>query len=251
MITRKIFIILLLHLGVFNVVRADEQLQQVIVADPFINVHTGHNDSYPIFHIIERGETIEIILRHTSWFKVKNREGIEGWVKLEELTKTLSADSNQKIELETFTQKDFIERHWEVGILGGRFSNADALTIYTAYLFNKSLAAELSDTEIIGSSSSSRLYKLSIIMQPFPTLKFSPYVTLGTGLIETEPKTTLVQPKDSRNQFSNFGIGVRTYLSKRIILRLEYSDYVIFSANKDNDFNEDIKEWKAGFAIFF
>ncbi|MDH5611413.1 MAG: SH3 domain-containing protein [Gammaproteobacteria bacterium] len=242
---------MLLLSGGSNNVYSNEQFQEVIVADPYVDVYTGHGNSYPVFHIIERGETIEIIFRHTSWFKIKNKEGIEGWVKLEQMTKTLSPDNHKQIELQTFSHEDYVDRRWEAGLLGGRFGSADALTIYAAYLFNKSLAVELSDTEIIGNTSSSSLYKLAIIMQPFPTLAFSPYVMLGTGFIETTPKTTLVLPKDNRNQFGNFGLGVQTYLSKRIILKIEYSDFVIFSANKDYDSNEDLKEWKAGFAIFF
>lgn len=251
MLTSKSLIFLLLLFSGFNIAHGKDQLQQVIVADPYIDVHTGHGDSYPVFHVIEYGETIDIVFRHTSWFKIRNNEGIEGWVALEQMTKTLSLDNQQQIELETLDHEDYVKRDWEVGLLGGRFSSADALTLYTAYLFNKSLAAELSDTEIIGKTSSSSLYKLAIIMQPFPTLAISPYVTLGTGVISTVPKTTLVKPESNSNQFSHFGLGIRTYLSKRVILRLEYSDYVIFSANKDNHRNESIKEWKAGFAIFF
>lgn len=229
----------------------EEQRQKVLVADPYIDVHTGHGKSYPVFHVIERGETIEIIVRHTSWFKIRNENGIEGWVALEQMKLTLLPNSQEQIQLQTFTHEDYVERRWEVGMLGGRFNRADALTMYGAYLFNKSLAAEFSWAQVLASNSSSDLYKIGLVMQPFPTLKYSPYVTLGTGIIEVKPKSTLVQPDDSSNQFSNFGLGIRTYISKRIIVRLEYSDYIIFSANSINDENEEVKEWKAGFAIFF
>lgn len=238
-------------LGNYNIAHSAERLEQVIVADPYIDVHTGHGDGYPIFHVIERGESIEIIMRHTSWFKIKNKDGIVGWVSLEQMSMTLAPDSGEQIELKTFTHENYVERRWELGLLGGRFSRAESLTMYGAYLFNKGLASEFSYTQILGEISSSDVYKLGIAMQPFPELKYSPYVTLGVGVIETTPKSTLVQPKDSSNQLSSFGLGVRTYLSKRIILRIEYSNDVIFSSSSNNDSNEDIKEWKAGFAIFF
>ena len=250
MIIRTLLILLLLSSG-FNIAHSEEQLQQVVVADPFIDVHTGHGESYPIFHVIERGETIEVIVRHTSWFKIRNESGIEGWVALDQMKMTLSPDSHEQVEFQTFTHEDYVERRWEAGILGGRFGNANTLTMYGAYLFNKSLAAELSWAQVLANNSSSDLYKIGLVMQPFPTLKISPYVTLGTGVIEVDPKSTLVEPNDSSNQFSNFGLGIRTYISKRIIVRLEYSEYIIFSANSTNDRNEDLKEWKAGFAIFF
>lgn len=243
---------MLLLNGSFNIAHADGQFQRVMVADPYIDVHTGHGDGYPIFHVIERGETIEIIMRHTSWFKIRNKDGIEGWVSLEQMTMTLSPDGSEQIELKSFTHEDYVERRWELGILGGRFSTAETLTLYGSFLFNKSFSTELSMAQVLGNVSSSKLYRLGVVMQPFPSLKISPYVTLGAGVIETKPKSTLVKPKDSSNQFSNFGLGIRTYLSKRIILRLEYSNYVIFSASSaNNERNEDIKEWKAGFGIFF
>lgn len=251
MITRTLLLILLLLHGSFNLAHGDEQLERVVVADPYVDVHTGHGDGYPIFHVIERGESIDIIMRHTSWFKIKNKDGIVGWVPLEQMTMTLSPDSREQIELKTFTHENYVERRWELGLLGGKFSRAEALTMYGSYLFNKGLASEFSYTQILGSISSSDVYKLGIAMQPFPELKYSPYVTLGVGVIETKPKSTLVQPKNDSNQLSSFGLGIRTYLSKRIILRLEYSNHVIFSSSSNNDSNEDIKEWKAGFAIFF
>jgi len=229
----------------------EEPLQKVLVADPYIDVHTGYGKSYPVFHVIERGETIEIIVRHTSWFKIRNEDGVEGWVALEQMELTLSPNSQEQIELKTFTHEDYVERRWEYGLLGGRFNRADSLTMYAAYLFNTSLATEFSWAQVLASNSSSDLYKIGLVMQPFPTLKYSPYITMGTGVIEVEPKSTLVQPEDSSNQFSNFGLGIRTYISKRIIVRLEYSNYIIFSANSINDKNEEVKEWKAGFAVFF
>jgi uncharacterized protein YgiM (DUF1202 family) len=250
MIIKILFLLLLLTSGL-NIAHGEEKLQQVVVADPYIDVHTGHGESYPIFHVIEKGETIEIIVRHTSWFKVRNKDGVEGWVSLDQMKMTLSPDSQEQVEFQTFTHEDYVERRWEAGLMGGRFKRADTLTMYGAYLFNKSLAAELSWAQVLASNSSSDIYKIGLVMQPFPTLRVSPYVTLGTGVIEVKPKSTLVKPDDTSNQISNFGLGIRTYISKRIIVRLEYSNYIIFSANSNNDQNEDVKEWKAGFAIFF
>ena len=62
---------------------------------------------------------------------------------------------------------------------------------------------------------------------------------------------TLVEPEDKTNQISQIGFGVRKYLSRRFMLRLELNEYVVFSANNDRDENEDISEWKLGFAVFF
>jgi len=88
-------------------------------------------------------------------------------------------------------------------------------------------------------------------MQPFPEWSYSPYFTLGLGTIDVNPNATLIDPEDKNNEFAQMGFGIRKYLSRRFMLRFELNEYVIFSASNDKDENEDISEWKLGFAIFF
>ena len=166
------------------------------------------------------------------------------------MSETLSP-KGEKIEFTNVTQEDFIKRRWEVGVMGGSFGGATALTTYGAYLFNKGFTTEFAVSQSNGNFSSSFLYNIGLVMQPFPEWRFSPYFHFGTGVIDVDPKATLIQPKDNTNQFSNIGIGARFYLTKQVIFRLEYSEYIIFSSRIDNDTNEDINEWKAGFAVFF
>ena len=45
-----------------------------------------------------------------------------------------------------------------------------------------------------------------------------------------------------------WGLGLRTYLSRRFLLRAEYKSYVVFTSRDDN---EEVDEWKAGFTFFF
>jgi hypothetical protein len=88
-------------------------------------------------------------------------------------------------------------------------------------------------------------------MQPFPSWSYSPYFTLGAGAIDVKPSATLIEPADKQNELSQMGFGIRKYLSRRFLLRLEANEYVVYSASNDKDENEEISEWKLGFAIFF
>jgi Bacterial SH3 domain/Outer membrane protein beta-barrel domain len=227
-----------------------ETYQKVKIADPYADMHTGPGGGYPIFHVVQRGEIVEVIQRRTSWFKIRKSEDLIGWVSIEQMSETISP-VGEKTEFTDVTQEDFIKRHWELGVMGGSFGGATALTGYAAYLFNKGLSAEFAVSRAIGNASSSFLYNIGLVMQPFPEWRVSPYFHIGTGIIDVDPNTTLIQPRDRTNQFSNIGIGARIYLTKQIIFRLEYSEYILFSARVDNDDNEDINEWKAGFAVFF
>ena len=83
-----------------------------------------------------------------------------------------------------------------------------------------------------------------------PEWRLSPYFTLGTGVIYTEPKSTLVQAEDRDDQIGYVGGGLQFYLTRRFMLRFaEYRHNIIFTSRNDN---EEVDEWKyVGFAFFF
>ncbi|VAW72645.1 hypothetical protein MNBD_GAMMA10-1434 [hydrothermal vent metagenome] len=246
----RLTVMLLIQLFSTYVYSASEPLQQVEVADPYIEMRTGPGGGYPIFHVIERGEFIEIISQRANWFEIRSAKKLKGWVNHEQLARTLSANG-EPVEFEIVTQEDFAERDWEWGLMAGSFDDAPILNVYGSYLFNPGFAIESSVSQSIADISSSLLFKVGLVMQPFPEWSYSPYFQLATGIIDVKPSATTVQPVDRTNQFSSISLGVRTHITQKIIVRLEYSQYVIFSSTLNNDNNEEIKEWKAGFAVFF
>jgi len=81
-----------------------------------------------------------------------------------------------------------------------------------------------------------------------PEARLSPFLTLGVGLIRTEPKATLAQPANRTEQTAYVGAGVRYYLTRRFFLRAEYKAHYIFTRRNEN---EESDEWKLGFAFFY
>ena len=128
------------------------------------------------------------------------------------------------------------------------FEGADVMSVYGAYAFTPNLFGELAVSQVFGDFSDSWLGMASLVAQPFPQWRLSPFFALGTGLIYTDPKTTLVDEDDRTDQVGSAGAGVRWYLTRRFILRAEYRRYVIFQ-NKDD--NQEVDEWKAGVGFFF
>ena len=59
---------------------ADDVLRKVAVADPYLEMHTGPGRGYPIFHVVDRGESVEIVMQRTDWYQVRAANGVEGWV---------------------------------------------------------------------------------------------------------------------------------------------------------------------------
>jgi len=225
----------------------DEQLVEVVVAGPYLEMHTGPGRGYPVFHVVDRGDTITVVKRRTDWFKVRTAKGKQGWVKRAEMEQTLSPEGEQTYFSEAGFG-DFSRRRWEAGVMVGDFEGADEITAYAGYAMTPNLSIELSVSQVFGSFSDAVTGSVSILAQPFPEWRISPFFSLGTGVIYTDPNVTLVDELDRTEQIASVGVGVRMYLTRRFIFRAEYKNHVIFQDTNDN---QEINEWKAGFAFFF
>lgn len=243
---RVLYIFALIVLLPFSAAYGKNEFQ-VVIADPFIELHTGPGSGYPIFHVADRGEKLVISKRRTSWYKCRTENGKEGWVSAEQLTRTLNLDGEQT-DIDAPDRGDFVDRNIEVGFLVGDFDGANAISVYAAYLFSRNLSAELWGTSLSGDFSDGWLANVSLVHQPFPEWFLSPYFSLGTGIVHIEPKSTLVQSEDRTDQEAHVGFGLRAYLNERFLLRAGYRSYVVFTKQ---DSNEDVDEWQVGFAFFF
>ena len=223
------------------------EYREVVIDDPYIELHTGPGRGYPIFFVAERGEQIQLIKRRTEWFKVKVERGEEGWVHREQLLTTLNLNG-EPFDLPGLGIEDYQDRTWEVGVLYGDFGGANAIATYGSYGLTPNLSAELWITSVLGRFSDSTMANVNIVHLMYPEWRASPYFTLGAGMIHTEPKATLVATVDRTDSIAHAGAGVRTYLTRRFVFRAEYKAYVVFTSRNDN---EEIREWKAGFSFFF
>ena len=225
----------------------DDQYQQVIVAEPFVELRTGPGRGYPIFHIVERDELLTLIKKKTQWFKVRSNKGREGWVHEDNMQKTLLT-KDENFQAGTSSQEEFIHRDWEFGVLGGDFGGATSLTLYGGWNFTQNLSTELAVSQALGNVSDIRFASVSLVHQAFPEWRVSPFVKLGAGIIQTKPFTTLIQTLDRTDEVVNIGLGIKTYVSRQYFVRLEYVNYTILTSRNDND---EVEEWKLGFSVFF
>lgn len=243
----KVLLSVLLAVWVGTALAADTDRNFVQVYDPYIEMHTGAGRGYPIFHVVNRDEWVEILFRQTDWFKVRTESGIEGWVARAQMLQTLNPDG-QKVDIKEASHEDFIAREWEMGMLSGDFGGKYIITFYGAYHFTDNISVETSLSQALGTFSSSMLLGVHVVNEPFPEWVVSPYFTLGTGIIDTTPKTTLAVAEDSRDNYTHWGVGARMHLTRRFLLRVDYKSYVLFTSRDDN---EEVDEWKAGFGFFF
>ena len=226
---------------------ANETQNWVEVTDPYIEFHTGPGQRYPIVYVVEKGESVEVDKEKTGWFKVTNQEGKSGWVNRSQMEKTLHLDG-KKFIVTDIGEDEFSQRVIEAGVAIGGFEGASAMSVYMDYRFSETLSAEISLNQINGSFSNSKLISVGFINQPFSHWKVSPFMFLGSGVIQTTPNTTLVQSEQRTDQIVTVGIGVKAYLTKRFVLRAEYKEHIVLT---DRSENEVVGEWKTGFSVFF
>jgi len=222
-------------------------VQYVVVDDPYIEFHTGAGEGYPVTHVVERGEQIGILKRRTDWFLIRGPKGKEGWVSKGQLERTMQL-SGQPVVFPEPTLADYKRHKWELGGLIGEFGGATVYTGYGSYRFSNHLDLEIDISQVLGNFSDGWIAAVNLNHTFRPDWRASPFFTLGTGIINIEPKAALAQAEDRTDQVAIVGLGVKSYLSRRFLLRLEYKGYIVLTSRNDN---EDVDEWKAGFAVFF
>jgi hypothetical protein len=226
--------------------RADDRVA-VEVVDPYIELHTAPGRGYPIFHVIARGEPVTLLKRRTDWIKVEDEKGREGWVQRDQISRTMD-ELGRRLEVADVSREEYERYRWEMGVLGGDFAGADSIGVYGAWRFTPNLALQLGVTQALGDFSENGLAEISLAHTPFPHWRISPYFALGTGVIRTDPAATLVRTEDRIDEVASVTGGIRVHVTRQIMLRAEYRNYVVFTSRNDN---EELQLWQAGVSFFF
>lgn len=243
---KTVFLLCLLLFGAM-VARADEETDRVLVADPYLELRTGPGRGYPVFQVAERGEWIEILKRHTDWFKVRTARDKEGWVSRLQMENTLTNAGTRKTFRDVLLD-DYLRRRLEFGFSFGRFENDPMLTVRVGYRMHENFLAELAISQVAGDFSSTSLFYGAIVSQPFPEWRASPFFTIGMGRFKNTPKATLVSAIETDADLANAGLGLRYYITRRFILRADYKQHVVLI---NSDRTDSYKEWSMGISLFF
>jgi opacity protein-like surface antigen len=228
-------------------VGAAREYLQLFVAEPYLELHTGPGRGYPVFHVVPRDGSVDVLFRYTDWFKVRTEQGVEGWASQNDMQKTLLADGTQ-FKFDMGDRNGFTNHTWEMGIFAGQYGGATLVSGYGSYSFNSQLALELAVGQYLGKFSNGVIGDMGFAHVFMPEKRWSPFVTIGLGLVHVQPKATLVQASDRDEQSAYVGGGIRYYLTRRFFLRAEYRAHYIFTTRNEN---EDADEWKLGFAFFY
>ncbi len=89
----------------------------VVVQDPYLELRSGPGRGFPVFHVVDRGASVELLRRRTDWIKVRGGDGAQGWVHRSQLERTLTP-GGEPVTLPGPSPEARTEHRWEVGLVG-------------------------------------------------------------------------------------------------------------------------------------
>ncbi|GMG88079.1 outer membrane beta-barrel protein [Biformimicrobium ophioploci] len=225
----------------------NEPVTEVIVSAPYVDVHTGPGRGYPVFHVVEFGQTLKLIKRRTGWVKIETGRGKQGWVRISDLDR-LETQSGETIAIRQPDARDFRASRVHLGFSTGQFGGASTLGLTLGYRFTANLSAEVRATQAVGDYSNSQTFQVAAKHQPFPDWKISPYFAMGAGINSTAPNATIIAAEDRNDTAMLAAVGASMYLSRRFVLRAEYTNHYLLTSREEN---QEVNEWKLGIDVFF
>ncbi len=225
---------------------ADEHAQ-VFVADPYLDLRTGTGSEFPVYYVVERGESVEILMRRTDWFKVRTAKGKEGWVSRAQMERTLT-EAGVQTTFRDVLLEDYLRRRFYGGMDYGRLEYDPILILRLGYQVSRNFAVELTRSEAVGTYSTIDLTQLSLVATPVTDSAIIPYFSFGLGAFHKTPKVTLVNAKSVSATVGNAGVGLQYYLTRNFVMRADYRQFVV---PVDENRLDKYGQWSLGVAAFF
>ena len=238
---------LALSLELFDSDGADkEDIVFLEVAEPYIEMHTGPGRGYPVFNVIEKGETIEILKRKTNWYKVRDENNKTGWTKAAQLAHTLKP-TGVPVDLPEVSHGDYLKSSWHIGFSAGQIESAESFSVTAGYRPLSWAGAEIEWGKISDNSVTSDFYGASLIVEPMPDWFMSPFVTAGGGKFSFDNRQKVLVDDTGDSNYISFGAGANYYIGRSFVVRGEYRRY---SVSTDDD-KVGLNSWRIGLNIFF
>jgi hypothetical protein len=230
------------------------KMVELKVIDTYLELHSGPGRGYPIFHVIEQGQTVKVHTRRTNWFYVSDRRNRQGWVKQEGLARTL-APTGLPAALPDTQHGDFLAQQGRVGFSIGLQEKAETASVMAGFRLLNWAGIEIEYGELFEKEYDGVSYGGSFIIEPFQLLDMTgdwaltPFISKGIGKQKwTRKLKATIGPKNSfGNDYEFTGVGFNYYIGYSFVVRGEYRKMIL---NGEND-NLSVGAWRMGFSSFF
>jgi hypothetical protein len=226
---------------------AEATAEPLQVTDSYLELRTGPGRGFPIFFVVEKSEWITITLRHTDWYRVLSAGGKQGWVTRKQLETTLT-QAGGTTTFRDLLLDDYLRRRVEFGAAWGRFKTEPMLKVFAGYRLAESVNVEATIGQVQGVFSGTDFWHVNLQTEPWSDQRFSPFFGVGFGRFKNIPNLSLVSALPTNANLANATLGLRLYLSERIVLRTDYSIYTAFVADTRST---EYRAITAGLSFFF
>ncbi|MDP9084402.1 MAG: SH3 domain-containing protein [Pseudomonadota bacterium] len=238
---------LLLLVQAFNVslVHAKQPPLEVIVSEPYLEMHSGPGRGFPVVYVVGRDEVVTVLYSRTEWFKVRAPRGQEGWARRSELSLTKLA-SGVPAPIAPYPQ--FTTHRWEIGAGYGVFNHQNLVTAWADFGLTDSLDVEFVVQQALGTLDNRYITSLGLRHTFIPEWRrFSPTAGIGAAYQYIDDKVPPL-PLQTENSMAYISLGARGFITRRFMWRADWRKYVVFTNQNQN---EEPQEWKLGLAVFF
>lgn len=225
----------------------DSTFQEAVIVEPFLEIHTGPGSSYPVFYVSEKGETILLMKRRVDWYKIRLRNGKEGWANRREIEKTLLASGYRK----RFTERlydDIIADKTELGWSAGTFAGDSALYVRVTYTLTGHLAIEGNAGFASGDLGSTQLYHGGIVVTPWSGRWLALMGTVGGGIVHVTPTSLLVNTPSGTFPAAYAGVGFSIPLFRNLEGRGDIRRFTLFM---NPERTREFEEYSVGLSFRF
>src|SRR5690606_1013316 len=151
-------------------------------------LHTGPGRGYPVIYVVEKGASIGIVSRRTSWYLVVDQQGKSGWVKRERLARTL-VDTGVPVVLPETRHSDFLQHRVRLGFTLGWQERARQVPAMSGIGLCRQIGVEAEIGQLFSATTNGRQYSAILILEPTDRWAVTPFVSLGYGRQELELKS--------------------------------------------------------------
>lgn len=215
------------------------------VAEPYVEMHTGPGRGYPVFHVIEQGETVEVLKSRANWYKIRSSDGKTGWATAPQLARTLKP-TGIPVDLPEIGRGDYLASRWRVGFTAGQLEGASTFSVTAGYRFLKWAGLEIEAGQIFDRSVTSDFYGLNLLAEPWPDWLVTPYLTVGGGRFSIDARQKVVIEDPGSPSYRSAGAGIGYYLGRNFVVRGEYRWYSLSTGD-----NVSLNSWTIGLNAFF
>ncbi len=236
--------------------RAEEPSGVVRVISEGAEVRTGPGFSFRAVYAASRGETLEVVARapRDFWFQVKLPDGTFGFI-LGDQVLPLDVDPTAppppsiwaRMADAVFSPPPLSNGNIGLSFSAGVLGREGLVLLRPALLLAPHLAIEGYVGETVGEQADVFYYGVGANLYVWPRSPVTPFFVLGGGGARGRKKADQFTIDVGHYATANAGVGLLIALKKRITLRFDFRDHVIFGAN----YTQELQEYSGGLAIVF